>query len=170
MAIQKSQRLFSVDGLTVVYMEGPIGTFPTADDFTELSKSDTKLRSNNISIIYDDGSGLIRLYWITSRGNVAYTNLGTENYGPTASGLVDKDGDTMVTVELNPDEDIVRQFTGDTQGGESGERTTTDYQGFHVTEGLKVGFRGREGDTYAKYNANSAYLEHWVDGQKRLEM
>lgn len=61
--------------LVTVFHEGPAGTFPTLADFTEFSRSTTKLRAGNIRIIYDDGAGVKRIYYVTSRGNLGYVAL-----------------------------------------------------------------------------------------------
>ena len=91
---------------------------------------------------------------------------------PDASGssIQDLDGDTFVSVEYYPDEDIIRFNTGDTQGGVPGERVTIDASGLAVASGLQLGLDGRIGDTCWRYNATTAYMEGWVDNIKRIEL
>jgi len=89
MSRNTGKRFDRVTGEVTIYHEGKnesgVAAYPTVADFTELSKSGLKLRSENIKIIYDDGAGVRRVYFITSRGNLCYANLaGTGTVGSAA--------------------------------------------------------------------------------------
>jgi len=75
MSRNTGKRLDKVEGVTTIYHEGPAGKFPTIDDFIDMNKDSDKPRSENIRIIYDDGAGVKRMYYVTSRGNLGYVNL-----------------------------------------------------------------------------------------------
>lgn len=105
-------RLDRVGDEVTIYHEGPVGTFPTVDDFTELSRSATKLRSDNIKIIYDDGAGIRRAYFITSRGNLCYTDLqGTGTVG-SAAYVYFVVTEAVLTAEVNKVGRIYIDFPG----------------------------------------------------------
>jgi len=65
----------STEPEVTIYHEGPAGTFPTIDDLIELEKGATTVRSKNIKVIYDDGAGVKRIYYVTSKGNLGYIAL-----------------------------------------------------------------------------------------------
>jgi len=105
-------RLDRVGEEITIYHEGPAGTFPTVDDFTELSRTATKLRSDNIKIIYDDGEGIRRVYFITSRGNLCYVDLaGTGTVG-NAAYVYFVVTEAILTVEANKVGRIYIDFDG----------------------------------------------------------
>jgi hypothetical protein len=117
------------------------------------------------SLLYSSG-GVRRVYYYID-GSWKYLQWGGGN---SLSLLADSDYDTIIDVEKNTDEDIIRFSTGDTQGGTAGERATMDYLGFYLASGLKLGFEGSAGDTHWKYNSVTYYLEGWVDNIKRIEL
>jgi len=113
-------------------------------------------------------AGDVRAMYVFINGvwcNISWSISGA----PGSNYVVDADGDTKIQVEESTDEDIIRFDTGDTQGGTAGERVTIDYLGMYVASGLKLGFEGRTGDTYWRYNSTTPYLEGYIDGVKRVE-
>ena len=97
--------------------------------------------------------------------------LPSGNFGGYGWKIQDTDGDTIVTTEYLPDEDKIRIDTAGTQ------RTIMDASGIAQLHGDitvvasgRFGLDGMQGSTYWIYNANSHYLEGWVDGTKRVEL
>ena len=109
MARNTGIRLDRVTGEVTIYHEGPVGTLPTLQDFVELSKDNTKLRSDSVKMIYDDGAGVKRLYFVTSRGNLGYTSL-SATVGPAYIYFVVPEA--TLTVGLNKVGRIPVDFSG----------------------------------------------------------
>jgi hypothetical protein len=131
--------------------------------------------------IYDNGTGVYRMYYVTAKNNLAYLELGgpgpagpTGPAGPGAGkyppfGLHDADGDTIVQVEESTDEDIIRFDTGNTQGGTAGERMTLDVNGLAMTTDLPVIFDGRGNNTKVKWNTATVYWEIYIQNSLRAQ-
>ena len=113
------------------------------------------------SLLYSSG-GKRRCYYYID-GGWRYIQWSSAT-GSSISTLMDSDEDTVINVEESPDEDIIRFDTGGT------ERMILDLNGLQLTSGLPLVFDGIGGNTKWLYNSNTAYLEGWVEGSKRIEL
>jgi len=93
------------------------------------------------------------------------------NFGGFSWKIQDNDGDTVVTTEYFSNDNKVRSWTAGTA------RSILDASGYDqltgditVQSSGHIGLDGMQGGTYWVYNANSHYLEGWVDGTKRVEL
>ena len=97
--------------------------------------------------------------------------LPSGSFGGYSYKITDRDQDTTVTTEEYAGDNRVRMYTAGT------ERVILDASGWAQVSGdvsiLASGhfrFDGMQSQTYWMYNANSHYLEGWVDGTKRIEL
>lgn len=94
--------------------------------------------------------------------NGVWSSIGFNSIGTLI--LFDKDGDTGITPEATPDEDIIRFYTAGFYNFAMGTA------GFALASDLPVLFDGIDGDTKWVYNSGDNYLRGYTDGSLRIEM
>ena len=138
-----------------------------ADSF-ELNE---RLQSFSYNYLYRDGNiGNKKIHRWHLADDIVFPS--GEGGGGFSWKIQDADADTVVTTEYLPDEDKIRISTAGTP------RAIIDASGYAelnmgwitVEASGHMGLDGMQGSTYWIYNANSHYLEGWVDGTKRVEL
>ncbi len=108
--------------------------------------------------IYVSGS-IRQLYFYLSN---VWCTLGFSSSG--ALQLFDVDGNTGITPEFTPNEDVIRFYTA---GIYNFSMSTA---GLAIAAGLPAYFDGVGGDTYWVYDTATNYLTGYADGVKRIEL
>ena len=108
--------------------------------------------------IFTSGTALALAVHINSNWSlIGFNSLGT-------LVLFDADGDTGITPEFTPDEDVLRFYSFGTYV------VAMDTYGIQISSGYKMVFDGLAGDTYWTYSSASTYLQAYVNGTLRMEM
>lgn len=105
-------------------------------------------------------NGAIRQLYFYLNG--VWASIGFSSTGSLQ--LFDANGDTGITPEYSPNEDVIRFYTF----GQYNFSMST--AGFAVAPGLPVMFNGVTGGTQWVYDTSDNYLKGYVDGIKRMEM
>lgn len=94
--------------------------------------------------------------------NGVWLSIGFNSIG--ALVLFDSDGDTGITPEATPDEDVIRFYTAGVY------KFGMSTYGFFMSANTPVVFDGTAGDTQWLYDSADSYLKAYVDGTLRMEM
>lgn len=124
-----------------------------------VSTAPTWLANNGESALYYTNSDNRKLYFYVNTG---WTYIGWNSIGSLT--LFDADGDTGITPEATPNENVIRFYAA------------TSYMfaistfGLAMSAGTPIVFDGLTGISKWYYDSTTRYLTGYVDGAKRIEM
>lgn len=113
--------------------------------------------NNGESAIYAQGTARRLYVYVNTWSYIGWNTIGSLT-------LFDADGDTGISPEATPNEDVIRFYIAGINKFAMGS------MGLALTDGTPLVLDGTDGDTKWVHNSGTNYLEGYVDGVLRVEL